>query len=91
MAGSVGKHCLILFVCPVWLSLMLVDLEIFPIMPSYWWSVVLIGEANRGEILILVTLGSSPFPMVINLTRDSSNLHSETGTVFIGTSYTSPR
>ena len=69
---------------------MLVDIEIFPIMPSYWWSVVLIGEANRGEILILVTLGSSPFPMVINLTRDSSNLHSETGTVFIGTSYTSP-
>ena len=31
------------------------------------------------RILIFVTLGSSPFPMVINLTRDSSNLHTETG------------
>ena len=36
--------------------------------------------------MILVTLGSSPFPMVINLTRDISNLHN----VFIGTENTSP-
>ena len=39
------------------------------------------GSRGGEAVLILVTLGSSPFPMVINLTRDISNLHN----VFIGT------